>query len=91
VSNFSGLSVADARMLTSAAAHRSTVLQEGAEKEKARLVSQIVSRVVVQSDALEIQISKTALASELLGAEGFDGEITLQRLTTLQSVATRFA
>jgi hypothetical protein len=80
VSNFSGLSVAGARMLTSAAAHRSTVLREGAEKEKARLVSHIVSRVIVQTDALAIPLSKAALGTELLGAgdEGFEGGIPLQ-------------
>jgi len=80
VKNFSGLPIPGARMLASAAAHRATVLKEGAEQEKATLISRTVSTVVVQSDAIEIQISKGALGAELLGAgnEGFEGEITLQ-------------
>ena len=78
--HFSGLSIPGARMLTSAAAHRATVLREGAEQERAQLIAQIVSSVVVQSDALEIEISKGALGAELLGAgnEGFEGAITLR-------------
>jgi hypothetical protein len=62
---FSGLSIPGARMLTSAAAHRATALREGAEQEKAQLIGRIVSSVVVQSDALEIQISKGTLGAEL--------------------------
>ncbi len=67
-------------MLTSAAAHRSTLLNEGAEQEKSRVISQVVSRVTVQTDALEIQISKGALGAELLGAcnEAWNGAITLR-------------
>jgi DNA invertase Pin-like site-specific DNA recombinase len=78
--HFSGLSIPGARMLTSAAAHRATVLREGAEQERAQLIGQIVSSVVVQSEALEIEISKGALGAELLGAgkEGFEGAITLR-------------
>lgn len=80
VTNFSGLSIPGARMLTSAAAHRSTLLKEGAEQERAQLIIRIISNVVVQSDALEIHISKDALGAELLGAgkEGFAGEIALR-------------
>jgi hypothetical protein len=44
------------------------VVREGAEQEKAQLISQIVSSVVVQSDALQVQISKGALGAGLLGA-----------------------
>ena len=80
VKNFSGLSIPGARMLTSAAAHRATVLREGAEQERAQLIGQIVSSVVVLSEALEIEISRGALGAELLGAgnEGFEGAITLR-------------
>ncbi len=78
--HFSGLSISDTRMLTSAAAHRSTLLKEGAEQEKSRFISQVISRVTVQNDALEIQISKGALRAELLGAgnEACNGAITLR-------------
>ena len=67
-------------MLTSAAAHRATVLTEGAEQEKAQFIDRIVSSVVVQSDALQIQINKETLGAELLGAgkEDFEGAITLR-------------
>jgi hypothetical protein len=41
---------------------------EGAAQEKAQLISQIVSSVVVQSHALQVQISKGALGAEFLGA-----------------------
>jgi hypothetical protein len=44
------------------------MVREGAEQEKAQLISQIVSSVVVQSDALQVQISKGALGAGLLGA-----------------------
>lgn len=79
-SHFPGLSISAARMLTSAAAHRATLLKEGAEQEKARLIGRIIASVVVQSDALEIQLSQGALGAELLGAgkEGFEGQITLR-------------
>jgi site-specific DNA recombinase len=80
VKNFSGLSIPGVRMLASAAVHRATVLREGAEQDKVQFIGQILSSVVVQSDALEIQISKGALGAELLGAgdEGFEGEIALR-------------
>jgi hypothetical protein len=55
-------------MLISGAAHRATLLRDGAEQEKAQLIGRIVSAVVVQSDALQIQISKGVLGAELLGA-----------------------
>jgi hypothetical protein len=44
------------------------MVREGAEQERAQLISQIVSSVVVQSDALQVQISKGALGAGLLGA-----------------------
>jgi site-specific DNA recombinase len=80
VKNFSGLSIPGVRMLASAALHRATVLREGAEQDKVQLIGRILPSVVVQSDALEIQISKGALGVELLGStdEGFEGEIALR-------------
>jgi hypothetical protein len=66
--HFSGLSIPGARMLTSAAAHRATVLRDGSEQERAQLISRIVSSVTVQSDALQIQMCKGVLGAELLGA-----------------------
>lgn len=78
--HFSGLSIPDIRMLTSAAAHRATLLREGAEQEKASLINRIVSSVTVQSDALEIRISKGGLGAELLGVgkDGCAGSISLR-------------
>ena len=43
-------------------------MRDGPEQDKAGLINRVVSRVIVQSDALEIQISKGALGAELLGA-----------------------
>jgi hypothetical protein len=40
-------------------------VREGAAQEKAQLISRIVSSVVVQSDALPVPISKSALGAEL--------------------------
>jgi DNA invertase Pin-like site-specific DNA recombinase len=78
--HFSGLPIRDTRMLTSAAAHRVTLLRDGVEQERAQLIGRIVSSVVVQSDALEIEISKAALRAELLGAgdDDCEGAITLR-------------
>jgi len=78
--HFSGLSISETRMLTSAGTHWSTRLREGAEQEKSRLICHVVSSVIVQNDALQIEISKGALREELLGAgkEGFEGEIALR-------------
>lgn len=78
--HFSAFSIPETRMLTSTAAHRATLLRDGAEQERAKLISRVVSRVVVESDALQIQISKDALGAELLGArkDGYDGSITLR-------------
>jgi DNA invertase Pin-like site-specific DNA recombinase len=80
VGHFSGLSIPGARMLASAATHRSTLLKEGVEQDRAQLITRIISIVVVQTDALEIHISKGALGAELLGPgkEGFEGEIALR-------------
>ena len=63
------------------------MVREGAKEEKAQLISQIVSSVVVQSDALQVQISKGALGAELLGAEkdGHKGVITLRAPCCLRS------
>jgi len=79
-SHFSAFSLPETRMLTSAAAHRATLLRDGAEQERAQLISRIVSRVVVLSDALKIQISKGVLGAVLLGVkkDGCDGLITLR-------------
>jgi site-specific DNA recombinase len=78
--HFPGVSIPDTRMLTSGAAHRATMLRDGAEQERARLIGEIVSSVIVQNDALQIQISKGALRAELLGAGNGDceGAITLR-------------
>jgi site-specific DNA recombinase len=78
--HFSGLSISETRMLTSAGAHWSTRLREGAEQEKSRLINQVVSRVLVQNHALQIGISKGALRDELLGAgrDRCEGSITLR-------------
>jgi DNA invertase Pin-like site-specific DNA recombinase len=78
--HFSGLSIPDTRMLTSGASHRATLLRDGAEEERARLISLLLSNVNVQSDALQIEISKGALGAELLGAgkNSSDGSITLR-------------
>ena len=56
------------------------MVREGAEQEKVQLISQIVSSVVVQSDALQVQISKGSLGAEILGAgkDGHKGAITLR-------------
>jgi hypothetical protein len=56
------------------------MVREGAAQEKAQLISRIVSSVVVQSNALQLQISESALGAELLGAgkEGNKGVITLR-------------
>jgi hypothetical protein len=56
------------------------MVREGAEQEKAQLTGWIVSSVVVQSYALQVQISKGALPAELLGAGKDDhkGVITLR-------------
>jgi hypothetical protein len=48
------------------------MVREGAAQEKAQLISQIVSSLVVQSHALQVQIGKGALGAEFLGA-GKDG------------------
>ena len=78
--HFSGLSISETRMLTSAGTHWSTRLREGAEQEKSRLIGHVVSSVIVQNDALQIEISKGALRDELLGArrEKCEGSITLR-------------
>ena len=78
--HFSGLSISETRMLTSAGTHWSTRLRERAELEKSRLISQVVSSVIVHDDALQIGISKSALKDELLGPgrEECEGSITLQ-------------
>jgi DNA invertase Pin-like site-specific DNA recombinase len=78
--HFSGLSISQTRMLTSAGNHWSTRLREGAEQEKSRFISQAVSTVIVQNDALQIGISKDALRDELLGAgqEQCEGSIILR-------------
>ena len=78
--HFSGLSISETRMLTSAGTHWSTRLREGAEQEKSRLISLVVLSVLVQNDALQIEISKGALRDELLGAgrQKCEGLITLR-------------
>jgi hypothetical protein len=80
VESFTGLSISETRMLTSAGTHWSTHLRAGAEQEKSRLIRQVVSSVMVQDDALQIGINKSALKDELLGAgrEKCEGSITLQ-------------
>jgi hypothetical protein len=46
------------------------MVSEGAEQGKAQLISRIVSSVAVQSDALQIQISKSASAPSFSAPEG---------------------
>jgi hypothetical protein len=77
---YPGLPLPEMRMLTSAASHRTTLLSDGSEQERAGLISRIVSSVVVQSDALRIQISKGGLKAELLGgvSDGCEGSIHLR-------------
>jgi site-specific DNA recombinase len=65
--HFSGLSVRELRMLTSAAKHRAAVLSEPDSKEGRAFIRQVVARVVVLPTELHIDLNKSVLSQELLG------------------------
>jgi site-specific DNA recombinase len=63
---FPSLSVREAKLITTAARHQSSLLLNGAANEVATLVSRIVSKIIVDTSEIRIELRASSVAGELL-------------------------
>jgi len=64
---FNSLSIKETRLLVAAGQHRAELLSDVTSKESAKLIRQIVSRVVVRETEIDVEMRGDLLQCELLG------------------------
>lgn len=67
---FPTLNIREVRLLTSAAKHRAALLSDSSSKDGRDFLQQVLTRVGVNSDELQIDLNGSTLRKELLGTAG---------------------